>query len=147
MRNKNDVQKISQRFFEYFDPQIKVEVEENDGYRIKVESEMSGFLIGRFGETLETIQYLLRLMTTQLAGEYIPLTVDIAGYKQKRDDELKELALQMAENVKTSGYAQELRPMNAYERRVIHVALKDFKGIKADSVGEGELRRIRVEAV
>lgn len=144
--DKKALQKMGEVFFKFFDPNAKVAAEDKDGLRLKVDTEASAILIGRFGETLGSIQYLLRLMAAKAAGEYFLLSVDIAGYKEKRETEIKELALQVAENVKNSGYAQELRPMNAYERRLVHVALTDFKGIKADSVGEGETRRVRIEA-
>jgi spoIIIJ-associated protein len=145
--NEKDLTKIAEDFFISFDPEAKITVEDKDGWWIKVTSPNSGHLIGKMGETLEAIQYILRLMVSESAGEFIPVIVDVDGYKEKRQQEIFELALAMAQNVKTSGYAQEMRPMGAYERRLIHMALKDFDGIKADSVGEGELRRIKIEPI
>ena len=84
-------------------------------------------------------------MVAKAAGEYLPLTVDIGGYKEKHEKELEEFALAVAQNVKNSGYAQELRPMSANDRRIIHAILTDFDGVKTESVGEGELRRVKVE--
>jgi len=139
--------KLAQDFFSRFDPESKVEVIDNDGWWVKVVSPNSGHLIGKMGETLEAIQYVLRLAASQRAGEFIGLTVDIDGYKEKKVNELKELAVAMAENVKNSGYAQEMRPMSPADRRVVHLALKDFPGIKVDSVDEGEIRRIRIEPI
>jgi spoIIIJ-associated protein len=144
---KEDLEKVAQLFFKSFDPEAKIEVQEKDGWRVKVTSPNSGHLIGKMGETLESIQYVLRLMVSQTAGEFLPLTVDIDDYKEKKEIEVAELARAMAANVKTSGYGQEMRPMSAYNRRLVHVALEGFEGVKVDSVGEGELRRIRIEPI
>ena len=84
-------------------------------------------------------------MVAQKSDEFTPVVVDVAGYKESKTQELTELALQVAENVKKSGYPQHLRPMNAYERRVIHVALADFKGIVTTSVGDEPYRYIEIK--
>lgn len=144
MLKEKDIEKIAQAFFKDLDPEAKIEVLNEKGWRIKVDSPNSGHLIGKMGETLKSIQYLLRMMVAKLAGEFLPLTVDIGGYKEKHEKELEEFALAVAENVKNSGYAQELRPMDANSRRIIHAALTDFAGVKTESVGEGELRRVKV---
>jgi len=141
---QQDLEALAKDFFKYLDPQAKIEVSDNKGWRIKVDSSDSGRLIGKFGETLKAIQYLLRLMATRSAGEFMPLTVDVGGYKEKKEQEIEEFALAVAENVKNSGYAQELRPMSPYERRLVHAVLNDFQGVKTESVGEGELRRVKV---
>lgn len=142
-----EIKKISQNLIKFIDPKAKVEVTENDGYKVKIESEDSGLLIGKFGESLECLQYILRMMVAKKMGEFVPLTVDAGEYKEKKENELKELVVMMATNVKQSGYAQELKPMSAYERRIVHVALKDIEGIKAESIGEGDLRRIKIEKI
>ena len=144
---KQAIEAIAKSFFDTFDPQAKIEIAENEGWWVKVTSENSGHLIGKMGETLGEIQYLIRLMVAQAAGEFIPVTVDVDGYKEKKQAELIQLATMMAENVKISGYGQEMKPMGAYERRLVHMALKDVAGIKSDAVGEGDLRRIRIEPI
>lgn len=158
--DKEKLEEIAKLFFDHFDPEAKIEVDDKDGsdakvgvptsddrrnWWVKVTSPNSGHLIGKMGETLMEIQYILRLMVAQVAGEFIPVTVDIDGYKEKKEAELTELAIAMATNVKTSGYPQEMRPMGAYERRLVHMALEGFKGIQSDSIGEGELRRIEIK--
>jgi len=143
--SKIKLQKLTETFFINLDPEAKIQISDENGWRIKVESLNSGHLIGKMGETLKAIQYLLRMMVAKSAGEFVPLTVDIGGYKEKHEKELEELILAMAENVKNSGYAQELRPMSAYDRRIVHALLNGFKGVKTESVGEGELRRVKIE--
>jgi len=142
---KEDLKKMVESFILVLSPGSKVEVDEKDGWKVKISSPDSGNLIGKNGETLKTIQYLLKLMLTKKSGENMPLFVDVAGYREKKQWELEELALSIAENVKKSGYPQELRPMNAFERRVVHAVLNDFEGVKTGSIGEGELRRVKVE--
>jgi len=143
---KEDLEKVVENFMKYFDPKVKVEVEEGETWEVKIDAANSGLLIGRFGETLNSFQHLIRLMASKLAGDSrVPVSVDIGDYKGKKNKELEELALQMAENVKNSGYGQTLRPMNSYERRIVHVALKDFDGIEAVSVGEEPYRCIEIK--
>ena len=144
---EKDLEIIAKSFFKTLDSEAIITVENKDGWWVKITSPNSGHLIGKMGETLESIQYLIRLMASQASGEFIPVTVDVDDYKSKKVAEIGELALAMAQNVKTSGYGQEMRPMSAYDRRLVHTALQDFPGIKSDSVGEGELRRIRIEPV
>lgn len=143
---KEDLEKVVLSFMKYFDPKVKVEVlQEEKNWNVNIDAENSGLLIGRFGDTLDSFQYLIRLMATKLAGERVSLNVDIGNYKGKKNKEIEELALQVAENVKNSGYGQTLRPMNSYERRLVHVVLKDFPGIEAVSVGEEPYRAVEVK--
>ncbi|MEI6039944.1 MAG: R3H domain-containing nucleic acid-binding protein [Candidatus Berkelbacteria bacterium] len=145
-----EIEEIVKLFFKSFDSEAVIDVVEKDednrkNWWIKVSSPNSGHLIGKMGETLEAIQYIIRLMVSEKSGEFIPVTVDVDEYKEKKETELIELAKAMAENVKNSGYGQEMRPMSAYARRIVHMTLKDFPGIKSDSIGEGELRRVKIE--
>ena len=142
----------------FIDPKAKVEIEvatpttpeRSDGGRgetikVNIVSEDSGLLIGRFGQTLDSVQYIIRLMINMAMGEQTSSTVDVAGYKAGKEKELVELALSVAENVKNSNYPQSLRPMNAYERRIVHSALTGFEGIETASVGEEPTRYIEIK--
>jgi spoIIIJ-associated protein len=145
--NEKELLKVAQSFFKYFDPEAEIVVEEKESWWVRVTSVNSGHLIGKMGETLVEIQYIIRLMIAQAVGEFVPVTVDVDGYKEKKETELAELAVAMAENVRNSGYAQEMKPMSAYDRRLVHMALEKFEGVKADSIDVGELRRIKIEPV
>lgn len=162
MINKKEFEKILQEIFQYFDKDTKVEVVEakeearpatpgglpggrGDSWMVNIESKESGRLIGKYGETLNEIQYLVRLMAAKLAGERFAVAVDVGGYKAAKNRELEELAMHVGENVKNSGYPQTLRPMNAYERRIVHVVLKDFPGIESISTGEEPYRCVEVK--
>lgn len=152
--DKEKLVSIVKGLLEFFDKDVKIEIEPEkntkndgnpDGWLVKVESVESGHLIGFHGETLISLQYVLRVMVTKAMGEYVPITLDIDKYKEKKIDELKELALLMAENVKSSGYPQEMKPMSSYDRRIVHSVLADFEGVKTSSVGEEGVRRVKVE--
>lgn len=139
------IQKQMTDFLKFFDSEVEVTVEVNDSLYINAETKDAGLLIGQMGQTLQTLQYVVRLMVAKTCGGYVPLTFDVGRYKGKKEDELKELAITMAENVKNSGYPQQLRPMNSYERRLVHMVLKEFDGIEAVAVGEEPLRYIEIK--
>lgn len=145
---KIDTKKIEKQmtdFLKFFDPEVKVTVELTDSLYINAETKDAGLLIGQMGQTLMTLQYVVRLMVAKTVGGYVPLTFDVGRYKGKKEDELKELAITMAENVKNSGYPQQMRPMNSYDRRLVHVILKDFEGVEAVSIGEEPVRYIEIK--
>ena len=101
-----------------------------------------GILIGRRGQTLANLQYMVRLMVTHQTGTWVPITIDVEGYKQRRYKALQTLAWRMAEQVKVRGVPFTLEPMSAYERRIIHLALADHSDVTTQSTGEGEERKV-----
>ena len=103
-----------------------------------------GMLIGRRGETLDNLQYLSRLLVAKQAGHYINLVIDVEGYKAHREQTLQQLAQRMAERVVTSHKPASLEPMPANERRIVHLALRDHPGVRTESVGSGENRKVTI---
>lgn len=101
-----------------------------------------GILIGRRGQTLATLQYMLRLIVSHQTKVWTPIVIDVEGYKQRRSEALQALAVRMAEQVRTRGTPFTLEPMPAYERRVIHLALADHPSVTTQSIGEGDLRKV-----
>ena len=101
-----------------------------------------GILIGRRGQTLAALQYIIRLMVTHQAKARVPVVIDVEGYKQRRYGALQALARRMAEQVKERNKPFALEPMLAYERRIIHLALADDPDVTTESVGEGEARKV-----
>lgn len=101
-----------------------------------------GILIGRRGQTLAALQYIVRLIVTHQAKARVPVVVDVEGYKQRRYGALQALAWRMAEQVKERKKSFALEPMLAYERRIIHLALADDPDVTTESVGEGEARKV-----
>jgi spoIIIJ-associated protein len=104
-----------------------------------------GILIGRRGQTLSCLQYIVKIIAANRTHDSIPsIIIDVNGYKQKRQQVLKDLAQSVAEQVENSGKSFTLEPMPAYERRIIHMALADHPGVKTESVGFGEDRKVSV---
>lgn len=103
-----------------------------------------GILIGRRGQTLSSLQYLLYLMVGHQLKAHVPVTIDVAGYRERRQEALKNLAWRIAERVMATGQSVPLEPMPASERRIIHLALQDYPGVITQSIGEGEDRKVTI---
>ena len=101
-----------------------------------------GILIGRRGQTLATLQYMLRLIASHQTKVWTPIVIDVEGYKLRRSEALQALAVRMAEQVRTRRTPFTLEPMPAYERRIIHLALADHPDVTTESIGEGDLRKV-----
>lgn len=129
-----------------FDPEATFVVTlDNETCNVNIETEMSGLLIGRHGETLEALQHLLRLLVAKEEEEFVPLVLDIAGYRATRQQELEQLARNLAEKVKNFGGTEVMPGMSSYERRLIHLVLQDMEGIESESEGEEPYRRIVIK--
>lgn len=103
-----------------------------------------GILIGRRGQTLDALQYFVRLITSRKTQSRTPIVIDVEGYKQRRYEDLRILAANVASQVKATGSSIRLEPMSAYERRIIHLALANNADVTTESMGEGSLRRVVV---
>jgi spoIIIJ-associated protein len=101
-------------------------------------------LIGRRGETLDGLQYLVRLLVAKELGHYVHVVLDVEGYKAHRAQTLKQLALRMAERVVATHKPAALEPMPANERRIVHLALRDNTQVRTESVGMGENRKVTI---
>jgi spoIIIJ-associated protein len=111
---------------------------------LHITGEDLGILIGRRGETLRTLQYLVRLMVSHRLKHWTDLVVDVEHYRVRRRRALDNLAQRVAERVAREGKAQALEPMPAYERRLIHIALRNHPDVTTQSVGEGERRKVTI---
>lgn len=103
-----------------------------------------GILIGRRGQTLASLEYVTKLIVVGRLKTWLPLTVDVAGYKKRRCDSLQRLALYLAEQVKSRRRAITMEPMPADERRIVHLTLADNPDVTTQSIGEGESRKVVV---
>jgi len=101
-----------------------------------------GILIGRRGQTLSCLQYIVRLIVGHQTEAWVPIIVDVEGYKQRRYEAVQALAWRIAEQVKAGGEPFTLEPMSAYERRIIHLALAEHPDVTTQSIGEGEARKV-----
>jgi spoIIIJ-associated protein len=103
-----------------------------------------GILIGRRGETLKALQYLVRLMVSHRLKQWTNLVVDVESYVARRRHTLESLALRVAERVARTGRTQALEPMPPYERRLVHMVLRNHAKVTTKSVGEGEKRKVTI---
>ena len=154
--NKNAVVKVTEKvnivkitedflfpIMESMNIDAAIEIEENDDeIYITLDGDNIGILIGRRGETLDAMQYLLSLVINRNLGIYKRIILDAANYRQKREDILIRLANRMAEKATRMRRNLTLEPMNSYERRIIHSALQNHKYVDTYSVGEEPNRKV-----
>lgn len=125
----------------FFGSNADIEVHEETGrVELDITSDATGKLIGHRGETLRSLEYLLSMMMKE-AAPGIRFNIDVAGYRKARAAQLTEYAQNMAAKVAETGEEITLRPMNAAERRIVHMALADHPDVETESQGEDPHRR------
>ena len=126
-------------------PQEKPFVEEIEAaapIAFDIKGDDLGILIGRRGQTLSCLQHIVRLIVAHHTKVWVPIIIDVEGYKERHYEGLRALAWRMVEQVKVKKVPFTLEPMSAYERRIIHLTLADCPDITTQSIGEGEARRV-----
>jgi spoIIIJ-associated protein len=109
---------------------------------LNIEGEDLGILIGRRGQTMVSLQLIVRLIMSHKMDVRIPIVLDVEGYKQRRCEGLRTLAKKLADQVRTRRVPFTMEPMTAFERRVVHLALADYPDVTTESTGEGEARKV-----
>ena len=156
--NSNDVTEVATRVLETLLERLGVSASVSPSDTLLVEGEQGttesitlevtgedlGILIGRRGQTLSCLQYIVKLIVGHQTETWLPITIDVEGYKRRRYEALQALAWRIAEQVKASETSFSLEPMLAYERRVIHLTLADHPDVTTQSTGEGEARKVVV---
>ena len=154
--NKNAVVKVSRKatiddviiaflkpIFDKMEIEANVEIQhEEEQMTIRLTGDDIGIVIGRRGETLDALQYLLSLVVNRKLENYTRVILDVADYRQKREETLVRLANRVAEKVARSRRNLTLEPMNPYERRIIHATLQDHKYVDTQSIGEEPNRKV-----
>jgi spoIIIJ-associated protein len=120
----------------------KVEASSEIPVTLNIEGDDLGILIGRRGQTLACLQHIVRLMVAGRLKAWLPLAVDVAGYKKRHCENLRKLALNLADQVKLRRRAITLEPMLPDERRIIHLTLANHPDVTTHSIGEGETRKV-----
>ena len=150
-RIKSSVEDIAVDFlgdvFEAMNMVVKVSAkydEADSTLDIDLSGDEMGVLIGKRGQTLDSVQYLTSLVVNKGVENYIRVKVDTENYRQRRKDTLENLAKNISYKVKRSKRSISLEPMNPYERRIIHSALQDDKFVTTHSEGEEPFRRVVV---
>ena len=126
----------------------EVEIEEYEGDEGELILDITGddlaVLIGRHGKTLDALQFLISSITTRTVGHRYPIVVDVEGYKGRQRQKLEDIAANAADKAVSQDRSIKLRPMTPYERRIIHVALREDGRVETGSEGEGRARRVVV---
>jgi spoIIIJ-associated protein len=134
---------VLQRIVGAITAEANISVEQNaDRLFYKVNGENAGILIGKRGQTLDAIQTIVEKVVNKRNQNRIRVLVDIEGYLQSRKENLESMAIRLAEKSKKIGRPISLGQMNAYDRRIVHIALKDFPEVLTRSRGEGRLRKL-----
>lgn len=147
---KGEIEKKINDFLEEFSNSLNIKIEksisfdENDIVILKITGDEAGILIGYRGEILDSLQVILRLVTSNYIKKYVKIQLDIAGYREKRKETLEGLANRIAVNVVRNRKSVTLEPMVAYERKIIHNALQQNDKIETKSIGEEPYRRVVV---
>ena len=123
---------------------LSSEVDEDGALAINMEGDNMGILIGKRGQTLDSLQYLTNRVANKMQEGYVRVKLDTENYRQRRKDTLENLAKNIAHKVKRTKKAVSLEPMNPYERRIIHSALQGDKFVSTHSEGEEPYRRVVV---
>jgi spoIIIJ-associated protein len=112
---------------------------------LNIEGDDLGVLIGRRGQALSSLQYLVRLIVAEKLKKWVSINVDVDWYKKRHYESLKKLALRLAEQVTKRRRAVTMEPMPPDERRIIHITLANNPDVKTESTGEGEGRRVVIQ--
>ncbi|TMW72005.1 RNA-binding cell elongation regulator Jag/EloR [Alteribacter natronophilus] len=115
-----------------------------EGARFEIAGDEIGILIGKRGQTLDSLQYLVNLVANRYSEDYLRIVLDAEGYRERRRESLEKLALRLGNKAVKTGQEVRLEPMNAHERKIIHTALQSVKGVGTYSDGEEPNRRIVV---
>lgn len=149
VRKKCSVADVASDFlakvFGAMDMTVKIDIEVNDEERlvsVNLEGTEMGVLIGKRGQTLDSLQYLVSLVINKEKETYYRVKIDTENYRERRKETLENLAKNIAYKVKRTKRAVSLEPMNPYERRVIHSSLQDDKYVTTKSEGEEPYRRV-----
>ncbi len=126
---------------------VRTEVEgylREGALHLEIRGDQESVLIGKHGRTLEALQMLITRMVNKKLKSAIRITLDIDDYRKRRADSMAQMAHRLAEKAKSAGRPQTAGPLNAHDRRVIHLALKEDPLIKTESLGEGDLKKIKI---
>lgn len=147
----HDVEAVAKNFlnevFHAMDMTVVINTKYNDSLRsleVELSGEEMGVLIGKRGQTLDSLQYLISLVVNKGTTEYIRVKVDTENYRQRRRETLENLAKNISYRVKRTKRPVSLEPMNPYERRIIHSALQNDRYVTTHSEGEEPYRRVVV---
>jgi len=126
------------------EPGIETERTSDDSWCFRIPSNGAGIVIGRHGQTLDAIEYLLNRIASHGSGTLVRITVDVESYRERRQESVEQVARRAADKARQTGHPVVLAPMSPRDRRTVHIALADERGITTRSQGEGSFRRVMI---
>ena len=111
---------------------------------LEIKGDQEGILIGKHGRTLESLQLLINRMVNKRLKNAMRVILDIDDYRKRRTDSMAQMAQRLGEKAKKTGHSLTVGPFNAHDRRIIHVTLKEDPSLKTESLGEGELKKVKI---
>lgn len=145
---EDNVKEFLNKVFEAMDMEVNIDLkndEESGVIEVDLKGNDMGVLIGKRGQTLDSLQYLTNLAVNKRSDNYIKVKLDTEDYRQRRKDTLENLAKNIAYKVKRTKHSVSLEPMNPFERRVIHSALQNDKYVETHSEGEEPFRHVVIK--
>jgi spoIIIJ-associated protein len=121
---------------------VKVREETQERIRLEIHGDKTGLLIGKRGQTLDALQFLVNKMVNRSADNSIRIEVDMEQYRKRREQSLRNMATRLGEKVKKKKKPITIEAMNAHDRRIIHLTLKNDQSLETKSVGKGEMRKL-----
>ena len=125
--------------------ELKVTVsatQSGDGVRVDIEGEGAEAFLYQRGEALRALQTIVNTAFRRELGEDGRILVDCQGFRRDKDAELKQMAKFLAEKAKQTGVAQEMGPLNSYERRIVHLAVAEIEGVSSESIGDASVKKV-----
>jgi spoIIIJ-associated protein len=111
---------------------------------LEIKGDQEGILIGKHGRTLESLQMLINRMINKRLKSAVRVVLDIDDYRKRRADSMAQMAQRLGEKARRAGYSLTVGPFNPHDRRIIHLTLKEDPSLKTESLGEGELKKIKI---
>lgn len=148
--NKSTPGKIGREFLQNvldkmgFFTVVKVVENSETGVRLEIKSDETGLVIGRDGTTLDALQYITNIAANRHCGQRISVVVEAGDYRRKQEEKIQAIAMEAANKTHRSGKKILLDPMPAFERRLVHITLKEDKRVHTTSIGEGAARRVMI---
>jgi spoIIIJ-associated protein len=127
-------------------PLTAVTSDSSDGFRIDLEGDGSEVLLWQRGEPLRALQHVVSTAFRRQLGDDVRVVVDCQHFRRDKDAELKQLARFLVEKARTSGVPQEIGPLNAYERRIVHLTVAELPGASSESIGDASVKTVVISA-
>jgi spoIIIJ-associated protein len=139
----NQIATFVQNVVDAMGVELTAGVEETpEATRINLHGEDGGVLIRRGGEGLQALQHLVATAFRKQLGDDTRIVIDCNGFRRDKDQELRQMALFMADKARTSGMPQEMGPLNPYERRIVHLAIAEDPGVSSESIGDAFMKTV-----